>query len=44
MRINSISNYNIYNRQNFGARLDNNTRALVRNAKEIGINTDRMEN
>lgn len=43
MRIGSISNYNFSNRQNFGARLDNNTKALVRNAKSLGIKTERME-
>ena len=43
MRINSISNYSISNRQNFGARLDNNTKALIRDAKRYGMNTDRME-
>ena len=43
MRINSIYNYNIFNKQNFGAKLDNNSRAMVRIAKENGINTDRME-
>ena len=43
MRINSISNYNFSHKQNFGAKLDNNSKALVRIAKENGINTDRME-
>ncbi len=43
MRINSVSNYNFTNTQNFRARLDNNSRALVRIAKENGINTNRME-
>ena len=43
MRIGAISNYNFSNKQNFGAKLDNNSKALVRIAKENGINTDRME-
>ena len=43
MRIGSISNYNFSNRQNFGAKLDNNTKALIRDAKRHGYKTGRME-
>ena len=43
MKIGSISNYNFSNRQNFGAKLDNNTKALIRDAKRYGYKTDRME-
>ncbi len=43
MKINSASNY--YSKvPSFGATMDNNTKAILRAAKEQGINTEKMEN